>query len=85
MKRPGAAFRKRRHECARRGGLAIACGRADLRCHGAADGRSRWRCSRSIVFGRACFSVDRHGPDVFVDERLPFGAVAEAGLQSMKS
>jgi hypothetical protein len=40
----------------------------DMRCSAAGNG----------------FPTERHGPDVFADERLPFAALAEARLQSAK-
>jgi len=37
------------------------------------------------MFGRAgCLVAEGNGPDVFADERVPFGALAEAGLQPAK-
>ena len=59
-------------------------GRADLRDHGAADGRSRRRPDGYALLGRACVSAERNGPDVLADERLPFGALAEADLRPTK-
>src|SRR6266550_5744114 len=56
------------------------CGRADLRNHGAAHSGS-WRLGGHALPGRACFSAGWNGPDVLADERLPFGALAEADLQ----
>jgi hypothetical protein len=46
-------------------------------------------CSRRgpdgyALLGRAWVSADRNGPDVHADERLPFGALAEADLQAAK-
>src|SRR5437868_14138499 len=60
-------------------------GRAEFRHHGAADGRAWRRCARHALLGRArCVTAERNGPEVFADERLPFGALAEAGLQPRK-
>jgi hypothetical protein len=37
------------------------------------------------VLGRAgCLTAERNGPDVFADERFPFGALAKAALQPAK-
>src|SRR5215211_4486762 len=60
-------------------------GRADLCRHGAAYGCSRWRPAGHALLGRArCLAAERNGPDVLADERLPFGALAEAHLQPTK-
>src|ERR1700731_4977599 len=65
--------------------LAKPRGRADLRHHGAADGCSWWRPAGYALLGRAtCVTARRNGPDVRADERLPFGALAEADLQPTK-
>ena len=57
---------------------------ADFRHHGAADGCSRRRLAGHGVFGRSCLAARRNGPDVPADERLPFGALAEADLEPTK-
>src|SRR5258705_6367695 len=67
----------------KRGPLAVAGGRADLRDHGAAYGYSRWRRSGCFLFGRGRITARRNDPDVPVDERLSFGAVAEADRQGL--
>src|ERR1700733_4174357 len=60
-------------------------GRAGLRHHGAADGRSRWRPAGYALLGCAgCVTAQRHGPDVRADECLPFGALAGADLWPTK-
>src|SRR5579863_5644097 len=67
------------------GPSAVAGGRADLRNHGAAYGDARRQHARHAVRGRArSVAVGRNGPDVLADERLPFGAVAEADRQLAK-
>jgi hypothetical protein len=61
------------------------CGRADLRHHGAADGRFGRRADGNDVLDRArCVTVERNGRDVLVDERLSFVAVAETDLEAAK-
>src|SRR3979411_1877296 len=67
----------------KRGPLAVAGGRADLRDHGAAYGYSRWRRTGCFVFGRGRITARRNDPDVSADERLSFGAVAEADRQGL--
>src|SRR3981081_2160003 len=67
-----------------RGPFVVACGRADLRDHGAADGGSWWRAGGCLVFRDGCVAAWRDGSDVYADERLPFGALAEANLQMAK-
>src|ERR1700677_2723498 len=68
-------------QCSR---LAVPCGRADLRHHGAADG-CRWRLCRYALFSRATgVTAERNGADVLSDECLPFGTVAEAGCSVAK-
>jgi hypothetical protein len=48
--------------------------------HGAAH-CSRWRRAGYAVLGRAsCVTAERDGPDVRADERVSFGALAEADL-----
>src|ERR1700730_3726577 len=69
---------------ARRGLFAVAGGRADLRDDGAADGGTWWRTGGCVVFSRGRVAAERDGPDVPADERLPFGALAEADLQPAK-
>jgi hypothetical protein len=64
--------------------MAMSRGYADLRNHGADDGCSRRGPDGYALLGRAWVSADRNGPDVHADERLPFGALAEAGLQPTK-
>jgi hypothetical protein len=60
---------------------SFACGRADLRNHGGAYSGRRRRHAGYALRGRACcVSAERNGPDVRSDERLPFGALAEADL-----
>src|SRR6266851_2859095 len=60
-------------------------GRTDLRNHGAAYGCSWWRPAGYALLGRArCVTAERNGLDVLADERLPFGALAEADLQPTK-
>lgn len=60
--------------------MAIPRCRADIRDHGAADGRYRW-CRYDLLFDARCFTAERNGSDVLAHGRLPFGAMAEAGLQ----
>lgn len=61
---------------------AIARGRADLRDCGAPGGIPGWPHAGCAVLGDARrIAVDRNDPDVFVDERFPFGAMAEAAHQ----
>src|SRR5258706_11260372 len=69
---------------ARRGLFAVPRSRADLGDDGAADGGSWWRTGGCVVFSRRCVAARRNGPDVPADERLPFGALAEADLQPAK-
>jgi hypothetical protein len=57
-------------------------GRADLRDHGVAYGCSRQRRAGDALLGRV--AAERNGADVFTDECLPFGALAEADLQPTK-
>src|SRR5205814_6457501 len=77
----GERLRKRRRGRPRRSRLVVPRGRADLRNHGAAYG-SRWRPAGYALRWRAgCVTAERNGPDVLTDERLPFGALAEADFQ----
>src|SRR6202035_3539806 len=55
----------------------IARGRADPRDDGAADACVGRRAGHDLL-GRGRVAVERNGPDVPVDERLPSGALAEA-------
>ena len=60
-------------------------GRANLRNHGAADGRCWWRFSGHALLGCAgCVAAERNGPDVRAHERIPFGALAETDLPPTK-
>ncbi len=52
-------------------------GRADLRDDGAAYRRAGGGGGH-VVFDRERVTAGRNGPDVFADERFPFGALAEA-------
>src|SRR2546423_7301915 len=61
--------------------MAIARGRADLRDHGAAYGCGWQRPAGCALFGCERIAGGRDGPDVLADERLPFGALAEADRQ----
>src|SRR6187455_291657 len=61
--------------------MAIARGRADLRNHGAAYGYGWRRPAGYALFGCERIAGGRDGPDVLADERLPFGALAEADRQ----
>ena len=72
---------KRQSDSAWRGRLAIACGRANLRDHGAAHGGSWWGPDGCALLCRARCAAEWHGADVSADERLPFVAMAEAPLQ----
>jgi len=54
----------------------------DLRDHGAAYGCSWRRPDGYALLSRV--TAERNGPDVPADERLPFGALAEADLQPTK-
>ena len=57
---------------------AVACGRADLRGHGIADGDAGRRHAGHALLGRGKrIAAERNVLDVLVDERLPFGALAE--------
>src|SRR5258707_2104401 len=69
---------------ARRGLFAVHRSRADLGDDGAAEGGSWWRTGGWVVFSGRCVAAERDGPDVPADERLPFGALAEADLQPAK-
>ena len=60
--------------------MAIVRGRADLRGHGAAYCCGWQRPARYTLFGCERIAGGRDGPDVFADERLPFGALAETDL-----
>src|SRR5260370_28733388 len=69
----------------RRGRLPVPRGRADLRRHGVAHGRSRWRLAGYALLGRAgCVTADRNDPDVRAHEGLPCGPLAEANLHPDK-
>ena len=60
-------------------------GRADLCSHGAAYGCSSWRAAGYALLGRERrVTAERNDPDVLADERLSFGALAEADLQATK-
>src|SRR5215472_1613636 len=73
LRRPRQRGRRRRRR------LARPRGRADLRRHGAAHRCFRWWSAGSLLFSPArCIVAERNGPDVPADERLPFGALAEA-------
>ena len=61
--------------------MAIARGRADLRNHGAAYGYGWRRPAGYALFGCERIAGGWDGPDVLADERLPFGALAEADRQ----
>src|SRR5436305_6511304 len=57
-------------------------GRADLRDHGAGYGCFGWRRAGYALRGHARgVAAERNGADVRADERLPFGALAEADRQ----
>src|ERR1700720_608788 len=64
--------------------MAMSRGYADLRNHGADDGCSRRGPDGYALLGRAWGSAERNGPDVLADERLSFGALAEADLPPAK-
>src|SRR5262249_24212069 len=64
-----------------RGRLAISRRSADICDHGATDGCSWSRFAGRVVFGCKCLAAERHGADVFADERLSFAAVAPADLR----
>jgi hypothetical protein len=69
----------------KRGLLVVPRGRADLRNHGATYRDPWWQHAGYTLLGRwKWIPTERHGPDVFADERLPFAALAEARLQSAK-
>src|SRR3954466_2067556 len=63
------------------GPLAVAGGRPGLRHHGAAHGDARRRRAGFSMFGWRRIAAGRHDPDVSIDERLSFGAVAETDRQ----
>src|SRR5882672_12478381 len=67
----------------KRGPLAVAGGRADLRHHGAAVGYSRWRRAGCFLFGRGRITARRNDPDVSADERLSFGALAATDREDL--
>jgi hypothetical protein len=65
--------------------LVVPRSRADLRNHGATYRDPWWQHAGYGLLGRwKWILTERHGPDVFSDERLPFAALAEARLQSAK-
>src|ERR1700746_1349119 len=62
--------------------LGMLRGRADLRNHGTTYGRSwRWAAGYALLGHATCITAEWNGLDVHADERLPFGALAEADLQ----
>src|SRR5262245_41041734 len=61
--------------------MASSRGYADLRGHGVADKHSRRGLDGVALFGWPWISAGRNDVHVLADERLPFGAVAEADLQ----
>jgi len=81
----GDPFRKRQRGRPRCSRLAVSRGHANLRHHGAAD-ECWWRaCGYALLRRATCVTVERNGPDVFADECLPFGALADAHLQAAPS
>src|SRR5262249_16483871 len=74
-------FRQRERNCPPSSRLARPRRRADFCNHGAAHARRRRAAGYHLLSGGAYIAAERDDPDVLVDERLPFAALAEADFQ----